>query len=753
MEKIEGSLEHIIFRNEENGYTVAKLLEAGKASVITIVGSMMGVQVGETLICEGYWKNDKRFGKQFVVEMMEIKIPSTTRGIEKYLASGTVAGVGAAFAKRIVDYFGEETLDIFDNEPQRLLEVEGIGKKKLERIRSAWSKQKDVRQVMIFLQQYGISPAYAQRIFKTYGEESIDRVNENPYRLATEIDGIGFKKSDAIAQKMGVEESNPMRVASGIEYALEQMGRMGHSCYPIEALVKEAAMLLGVAFEVVEQALHQLAAKNRVVLKMLNKANGQPQTFVWSKLSYQHEKDIAEQIQRLLLFEDDLDAQNWEAELEKSCKKHGITLAQQQETAVAKSIESKISIITGGPGTGKSTITKVILDICLAQTSSVLLAAPTGRAAKRLTEITKREASTLHSLLIFDFVNRFFRKNKNDQLDCEVLIIDEASMIDAFLMSALLKAIPDKAKLILVGDIDQLPSVGAGNVLHDLIESEQVPVMRLTEIFRQAVNSQIVTNAHKINQGIFPTITTDKDSDFFFITERQPERLIQHVLGLIDRRLPKAYKFHKFKDIQLLCPMNKGKIGTIEFNRVLQLKLNAKKIDEDTGVGHRKFVEGDKVIQTRNNYDKGVYNGDIGFIKKIQEIDKLVYVEMDGKEVEYEFSELIDLELAYAVSVHKYQGSESPCIIMPIHESYNRLLFRNLLYTGITRGKRLVILVGTKEAVSAAIKNNRAHWRYTGLVNQLKQQEKGLPIIQIVPMLGTDGYEEWVSEHFGTLGL
>lgn len=748
MEKIEGSLEHIIYRNEENGYTVGKLLEIGKADIATVVGSMMGIQVGETLICEGHWKNDKRFGKQFVVERFDVKIPSTTRGIERYLSSGSVAGIGEAFAKRIVDCFGENTLEIFDIAPHRLLEVEGIGKKKLERIQQSWAKQKDIRQVMIFLQNYGVSPAYAQRIFKVYGQKSIEKVKDNPYRLSSEIDGIGFKKSDAIAQKMGLAVDAVIRIESGIEYTLEQMSTMGHSCYPLDALTKEAAMLLGVTYEAVEAAIHNLVKKGRVLLKLLTNQGKPPQTFVWSKINYNYEKDIATEIFRLQLFDDIFENVNLEKGIETSSKKHGITLAVEQERAVEKSIQEKVHIITGGPGTGKSTITKVVLDICLTSTNSILLAAPTGRAAKRLSEITKREASTIHSLLTFDFITHYFRKNQYDQLDCEVLIVDEASMIDAFLMSALLKAIPDACKVILVGDVDQLPSVGAGNVLNDLILSEKVPVTRLTEIFRQAINSQIVMNAHKINQGIFPTITTEKDSDFFFITERQPERIIQHVLGLIGRRLPKAYRFHKLKDIQLLCPMNKGKIGSVEFNRILQLELNPKKKDEATGVGPRKFVEGDKVIQTRNNYDKGVSNGDIGYVKKISTVDKLLVVEFEGKEVDYEFSELLELDLAYAVSVHKYQGSESPCIIMPIHESYNRLLFRNLLYTGITRGKQLVILVGTKEAVSTAIRNNRAYKRYTGLVSMLKQREKGLPIIQIVPMLGSGGYKEWVQEHF-----
>ncbi|MDC0230655.1 ATP-dependent RecD-like DNA helicase [Aureispira] len=748
MEKIEGCLEHIIYKNEDNGYTVAKMLQMGESKMITIVGCMMGVQVGETLICSGNWHTDKKFGKQFKVEQFDVKIPSTTRGIEKYLASGSVAGIGDVFAKRIVDHFGESTLKIFDVAPQRLLEIEGIGKKKLQRIQISWSKQKDIRQVMIFLQNYGVSPAFAQRIFKTYGQKSIEKVKENPYRLSTEIDGIGFKKADVIAQQMGIAENATIRIESGIEFTLEQMARSGHSCYPLDDLIKESAILLAVKPEEVKNGVHQLGSTNRVFLKILHRTETKPQTFVWSKLNYQYEKEIAEEIRRLQLFEDKISFEDWKVAIEKSSKNQGITLAQQQEEAVAKSVREKIHIITGGPGTGKSTITKVLLDICLEHTSSILLAAPTGRAAKRLTEITKRKASTIHSLLTYDFVSGYFRKNKKDQLECDVIIIDEASMIDSFLMSAFLKAIPDKAKIVLVGDIDQLPSVGAGNVLSDLIKSGQVPVTKLTEIFRQAINSQIVLNAHKINQGIFPDIRTEKDSDFFFITEHNPQRIIQHVLGLISKRIPKAYKFHKFKDIQILCPMNKGKIGSIEFNRIIQLQLNPNKTDEDTGVGHRKFVEGDKVIQTRNNYDKGVYNGDIGFIKKILEVDKLVFVEFDRKEIEYEFNELLELDLAYAVSVHKYQGSESPCIIMPVHEAYNLLLFRNLLYTAVTRGKSLVILVGTRAAVNIAIKNDKAHNRYTGLVSMLQKKEMGLPPIKIVPMLGEVGYEEWVKDNF-----
>ncbi len=752
MQKIEGTLEHTIYQNEENGYTIGKLLPTGKAISVTVVGNLLGVQQGEQLICEGHWKDDKKFGKQFIIRQFEVKIPTTTRGIEQYLSSSVVAGIGPTLAKRIVDEFGENALEVFDLTPHRLQEIEGIGKKKLAIIQESWSSQKDMRQVMIFLQSHGISPAYAQRVFKQYGHQSIQKVKDNPYRLATDVAGIGFKKADAVAQKLGIAQDSPMRVDAGLEYVLQEQARNGHTCLPYDYLVKVAAQLLGVAYESAADSIQELVSRHKIIIKTMLDRKGERQSFVWLELYHNYERDIAEELKRLLANEDLLQGEDLDGSLEKVTKAQNIALAEQQEEAVIKSLQSKIHIITGGPGTGKSTITKVVLQLCLEQQAEVVLAAPTGRASKRLAEITKQDAFTLHTLLVYDFGSGGFKKNHYDPLTCNVLIVDEASMIDTFLMASLLQALPDKCKLILVGDIDQLPSVGAGNVLSDLIASGNVPVTRLTEIFRQAADSMITTNAHKINQGIFPNIQIEKDSDFFFISEKNPERIIQNIYSLIDKRLPKAYQLDKLKDIQLLCPMNKGQIGATELNRVLQLKLNPNKKDEDTGIGHRKFVEDDKVIQTRNNYDKGVYNGDIGFIKKIVHVDKKVWVDFEDKQVEYDFSGLIDLELAYAVSVHKYQGSESPCIILPIHENYNRLLYKNLVYTGLTRGKKLVVMIGTKEALNQAIRNNKANQRYTGLVDMLTQeQESGLPEIKVVPMLGTVGYEEWVAENLGEM--
>jgi len=748
MERIEGIVERIVFRNEENGFTVVRLLENGKASETTAVGCLFGVQEGELLICEGFWKEDKRFGRQFSIQSFEVDVPSTTLGIEKYLASGAVAGIGPVIAKRIVDFFGEATLEILDMAPHRLKEVEGIGKKKQARIQKDWANQKDVRQVMIFLQNHGISPAFAQRIYKQYEQSSVEKVKENPYRLAADIVGIGFKKADAVAQQLGIEKDAEVRIEAGLQYVLKQQARNGHTCVPYDSLQKDAAVLLSVPFELADKCIRNLASSSKVIIRTQANSKGEYVSFVWLPLYYQYEQAIVNELARLLQFEDSLQLDDdWEQSLEEVTQAQGITLAEQQEEAVVRSIKEKVHIITGGPGTGKSTITKVVLEMCVRQKAEVLLVAPTGRASKRLAEITKCEAFTIHNALTYDFATGGFKKNRYDPLTCDVLIVDEASMIDTYLMASLLEALPNNCKLILVGDIDQLPSVGAGNVLGDLMESEKVAVSRLTEIFRQAVNSTIVTNAHKINQGIFPTVQIKKESDFFFIHERQPQRIIQNIKGLISKRLPKAYQFNKLKDIQLLCPMNKGKIGTVALNEYLQLHLNPNKKDEDTGVGPRKLVVGDKVIQTRNNYDKGVFNGDIGFIQKIVEVDKQLFVNFDGAKVEYEFSELIDLELAYAVSVHKYQGSESPCVILPIHDSYHRLLYKNLLYTGITRGKQLVILVGTKTAINTAIKNNKATQRYTGLTGMLKRENKGLPEIKILPMLGAEGYEEWVEAH------
>lgn len=748
MEKIEGSIEHISFRNEENGFTVAKMLEVGKLTSTVVVGVMMGVQVGEVLICTGLWKNDKRFGVQFDVKGFEVKVPSTVEGIEKYLASGLISGIGAAFAKRIVQRFGVDTLDIIEKSPTRLLDVDGLGKKKLARILASWKDQKNIRNVMLFLQQYNISAAYAQRIFKEYQQESVQKVKENPYRLASEVVGIGFKKADKIAKAMGIEEHSPMRLDAAIEYDLLQLAKSGHTCYPLEDFVERTSRNLGVTPEELEERLGTLVTKKKIIIEAI--ADGKrSRSFIWARIYYRYEQQIAEELERLQSFSARSKVFNLD-DIGEITQKMGIVLAEQQEEAVQQSMQSKIHIVTGGPGTGKSTITNVIVQLFKKNHFKVLLAAPTGRAAKRLSEITKEEAQTLHSMLSFDFGLRGFRKNYLDPLECDVLIVDESSMIDSFLMDGLLRAISDHTQLVLVGDIDQLPSVGAGNVLKDFIDSGKMEVTKLTEIFRQAVNSKIVINAHKINQGVFPNVEIDKESDFFFIKESSPDRINHTIVSLLSGRLKKAYGFHPLKDIQLISPMNKGELGTQRLNQLMQETLNpVEKRKETVERGHIVFAVGDKVMQTRNNYEKEVFNGDIGYIKRISTEGKLLVVVIDQQDVEYQFSELNELVLAYAVSVHKYQGSESPCIIMPIHEQHYRLLYRNLLYTGITRGKKLVVLIGTSQALNMAIQNNEVNKRYTGLRQAIDPENNaGLPAIKVVPSLGSDGYKDWVAEHF-----
>ena len=754
MELLEGHLEHIVYRNEENGYTVGRFRANNGEEPITITGTLMGVQPGENLICKGDWKNDKKYGMQFIIQSFEVRMPTSAEGIEQYLGAGQISGIGPAFAKRIVDKFGTTTFEVLDQEPDKLLEVEGLGKKTLERIKNSWREQQNARTIVLFLQQYSVSPAYAKKIFRQYGQESVAKIKENPYRLAEEVVGIGFKKADEIARQMGIEPDSAMRVDSGIDYFMMQLNMRGHSCYPLDMLTEEASQMLKVSMELIQTRIGDLVGNRKMVVDSFKNTAGDNEMFIWRKALHFQEKNIVTQIRRILA-----NTETWhgpidgDKELETVTKAQGITLAEQQEKAVAQSIIQKLHIITGGPGTGKSTITKVILGILGHFTDKIQLAAPTGRAAKRLTEITGREASTIHSLLSLDFTgDSFLRSRLSDGLSCDVLIIDEASMIDTALMSVLLDCLPDNAKLILVGDVDQLPSVGPGNVLRDLIDSEAVPVTRLTEIFRQATNSKIVMNAHKINNGLFPDISIDKDGDFFFIQEKQPEKIAKTIENLVGERLKKAYQFHPLRDIQVLCPMHKGPIGTIELNRLLQQALNdPSDKKEKTTRGHITFSPGDKVMQIRNNYDKGVYNGDIGIIKRVKMVEKELLVEMDdGKEVEYEFSELSELEPAYAVTVHKYQGSEAPCIIIPVHESQYSLLFRNLLYTGVTRGKKLVILVGTKEALSIAVQNDHARDRFSALYRMFdEEQQQSFPEIKIVPMLGSEGYEDWVALNSG----
>lgn len=712
MDTITGHIERITFQNAENGWTVARLQEPKKPDLTTVVGTMTSVQVGETLRCRGHWKNDPNYGFQFVVQDYEVTQPATIRGIQKYLASGMIKGIGDHFAEQIVMKYGEQTLDVIDQTPDVLMEIDGIGPKRLTKIKDGWAEQKAIREVMTFLMGYGISPTYAQKVFKTYGDDSIRIIKDNPYQLARDIWGIGFKTADTTAQKLGIGKESEMRIDAGVEYVLNELSNDGHTCYPVDKFLEEAQKLLEVDANLVAARLAAIEQEERIVTAPLT-IDGTLTACVWLKTFHVCELGIGKELSRLQHGKSELREVKVKNAIEWAEKKLNIQLADNQKKAVGASLTEKVHIITGGPGTGKSTITKVILLVTHQLTQKIMLAAPTGRAAKRMAEITGMKASTIHSLLEFDFNIGGFKRNRDNPLDCDLLIVDEASMIDTVLMFNLLKAIPTHARVIFVGDVDQLPSVGAGSVLQDLILSEKIPVTRLTEIFRQAASSKIIVNAHRVNAGEFPDLSNDKSGDFFFIPEEDPDKLTDLIVNLVDSRLPKAYGFDSFDDIQVLAPMNRGTIGNRNLNEVLQKKLNPS-YDPLVKMG-RSFHEDDKVMQIKNNYDKDVYNGDVGRIKKIDKVEQEVVVLFDGREVFYDFTELDELTLAYAVSIHKYQGSECPCVVMPLVMGHYMMLYKNLIYTGITRGKKLVVLVGSKKAIAMAVKNDKAVRRFTGL--------------------------------------
>ena len=717
MEEITGYIEHIIFASIDTGFTVAKLKEKQKKEFTTICGILPFIKPGETLTCFGDWLLHPSYGKQFEVKNYSTKIPSDVLGIQKYLESGLVKGIGPVFAEKIVELFGENTLDIIDHSPHRLLEIEGIGEKKLEWIKISWEEHKAIRQVMIFLRSYDVSPAYAQKIFKKYGDRSIEKVKENPYQLAKDIFGIGFKIADNIAEKLGIEKNSPKRIEAGIEFSLWEVANNGHTCYPEKAFVAISEKILEVEKDIIENILHQMIKENKIIRK--NLSNGEEEhSFISLLFFHCHEEGIKTELERLLFSSSYLREVKLEKALSWIQEKMSLSLEEKQSSAIKEALTKKVHVITGGPGTGKSTITKAILYLTKELTSRIILAAPTGRAAKRMAEITRKKAFTIHALLEFDFSTQSFKKNRNNPLSCDLIIIDEASMIDTSLMYNLLLAIPAHARLILIGDVDQLPSVGPGNVLKDIIASSICEVTRLTEIFRQCRGSKIILNAHNINEGKMPHLTQENRSDFLFIEKKIPEDILPTILSLVSEELPKNKGFDPLDDIQVLSPMKRGIIGIEYLNQSLQNILNPS--SSPFFHGGKCFHNGDKVMQIRNNYNKEVYNGDIGKICDIDLSEQVLSINFDGKTISYDFNELDEIVLAYAVSVHKYQGSECPCIILPIHICHFKLLFRNLLYTAITRGKKHVILVGTKQAIAIAIKNNHAFLRYTGLKKTLK---------------------------------
>jgi exodeoxyribonuclease V alpha subunit len=707
--EIFGYVEGIVYRNEESGFTVAKLKEPKKQELTYIVGALSLIQPGESLRCRGNWKRHLQYGIQFEVTSFTATAPADVIGIQKYLESGMIKGIGRVYAERIVNTFGINTLEIIDQQPDSLLKIEGLGPKRVEKIKTCWYEQRQVREVMVFLRNHQVSPSLAQKIFRAYGEESILKVQTNPYGMAKDIFGIGFKTADQIGRNLGIPDNAPVRIDAGIEHTLWELSHEGNVCYPYHEFIQQAIIRLNISQQEVEERIIELIKRGDVVTE---------QGLLWIRSLYLCEIGIARELARLLSSQVLFPRIPPEPAITWAAKQWNISFAKEQAEAIATTLKEKVHIITGGPGTGKSTITKAILSILQKRTKKILLAAPTGRAAKRITEITGMAAFTIHSLLEMSFEKGGFKKNRQNPLDCHVLIVDEASMIDTQLMHHLLKAVPPESQLIIIGDSDQLPSVGPGNVLKDLITSNCIPTTRLKVIFRQAAHSRIIVNAHRINGGEFPDLSSAPKNDFFFIHKETPEEVLQCIVELVSKRLPATYRFHRFTDIQVLAPMKKGVIGIENLNVTLQQILNP----SDTPLRHmgRQFHIGDKVMQIRNNYQKDVFNGDVGRVSLIDEVEHYVEILFETKRVRYEFSEIDELTLAYAVSIHKYQGSESPCIVIPIHTTHFKLLHRNLIYTGITRGKKLVVLVGTKKALAIAIKNDEIQKRHTNLHNTLR---------------------------------
>lgn len=705
MQKLRCVVERVTYQNPENGYSVMKVKVKDYSDLVTLVGNLLEVPVGSVLLCEGEWKVDKRYGNQFVAQTWEEVMPATLYGIEKYLGSGLVKGIGPKYAQLIVSKFGLDTIEVIETDIQRLYEVPGIGKKRVEKIQESWEKQKDIKNVMLFLQGYGVSTAYAAKIYRQYGKDSIDTVKGNPYRLADDIWGIGFKTADGIANKMGYENNDPRRCKSGINYTLSELADEGHVYAEEEQLVKSAKELLQADEEPIRDAMSEMVQAEEL------KTDGDA---IYLPPFYYAEVGTANRLLSLL--------ENKTANLfakpfniEEISKSTGIEYDEVQIQAIKQAIDSKVMVLTGGPGTGKTTTTQGIIAALKSMGLRILLAAPTGRASKRMSEATGMEAKTIHRLLEYNPKDGYKRNDENP-LEGDALIVDECSMIDIVLMNNLMKAIPTSMRLILVGDIDQLPSVGAGNVLRDVIDSERIPVIRLTRIFRQAQSSRIVMSAHAINQGRFPDTSNGKETDFFFMQVEEPEMVAENIVKLVKERLPKAYR-QPVSNIQVLTPMQRGVVGASNLNVSLQSALNPSQLALNRG-GYS-FRLNDRVMQLRNNYDKEVFNGDLGYISHVNMEDRTLQVDFDGKLVEYEVSDLDELTLAYATTIHKSQGSEYPIVVMPVLMTHYVMLQRNLIYTGITRAKKICVLLGTKKALSFAIRNMSVLKRNTKLKERL----------------------------------
>lgn len=718
---LEGVLDRILYANEETAWSVVRLVLSGSDAPVTAVGNLLGIQPGENIRAHGRWVRDRRFGEQFQVESYVSVQPATLVGIEKYLGSGLIHGIGKEMARRLVDAFGLDTLEVIENNPERLREVPGIGRMRSEAIGKAWREQRAVKDVMIFLQSHGVTTAHAVRIHRTYGDRAIAIVRDNPYRLAIEIMGIGFRTADQIARNLGIDPASPRRAEAGLLHVLGEMATEGHIFCPREELTDAASTLLEIDRAIVASAIDSLAQLGHVVIET---TAGRSDTVVYLRSLHAAEVGIAAQVQRLLLGEAPrrpIDAEKAIAWFEES---NAITLAPAQRDAVRSAIANKVLVITGGPGTGKTTLINAILRIHAAKKLRIVLAAPTGRAAKRLEETSGHKAKTIHRLLEFSPQSLGFGRNADNPLDADLVIVDEFSMVDCVLGNSLFQAIPRTAQVVVVGDVDQLPSVGAGALLKDFIESGAVPVVRLDTVFRQAERSLIVVNAHRVNRGEMPAEGPGEGadergaSDFYLVYKEDPEQILDTLQALVLERIPRRFGFDRMDDIQVLTPMHRGLLGASNLNAVLQASLNPH--GRAVARGSRVYREGDKVLQVRNNYERDVFNGDIGRVARIDEHERTLSVRFDDRVISYAFSDLDELALAYACSIHKAQGSEYPCVVIPLHTQHYMMLQRNLLYTAITRGRRLVVLLGSRRALALAVKNARTRERHTRLAERLR---------------------------------
>ncbi len=705
---LDGVVERIVFESPESGFIVGRLRMKNSPDLVTFVGNLMALSPGETVRLWGRWVDDQRFGRQWRVDRFQTILPTSVDGIKKYLGSGMIPGIGRKYAERIIDIFGVETLRVIDEEPERLLKVPGFGRKRAKQVREGWAAQKAVQSIMIFLQGHGIGPAMAQRIYRRYGNAAVAIVRDNPYRLATEIHGIGFRSADAVAMEVGISKDSPRRLEAGLLHTMQQSSLKGHVFSERTELFEEASRLLEVDVALLDAPLKTLSNDTHLVLD-------NDDQHVYLKALWDAETGAAELLSRLMRTRANDVPIKTEKAVEWVEKHNGIALSPEQRDAIRTAIHSKVMVITGGPGTGKTTVLNSLLTIFEKKDVRILLAAPTGRAAKRMESATGKPARTLHRLLEFSPKLGGFLRNEDNKLSADLIVLDECSMVDIELLHHFLKAVPVRARVVFVGDVDQLPSVGPGNALMDLIASQAIPTVWLKTVFRQAEASGIVANAHRINSGQYPEFN---DKDFFFVERKEPAQALETIIELVASRIPKKWNLDPLRDIQVLAPMHRGDVGVSGLNEALQNALNP----DGAPLPRQKFRKGDKVMQMRNNYDRDVYNGDVGVITVVDEETREVEVAFEDRAAIYPFDELDELALAYASTVHKAQGSEYPAVVMPIVSQHYVMLQRSVLYTGITRARQLVVVVGEHRALRAAIANTRVTRRNARLAERLKER-------------------------------